>query len=288
MKNLLWVFALLGFTLLGDRLGGALLHRFVDHSQFRYSRLYNGSAGADVVFMGNSRGLSFYQPYVRELTGQNSFNFSYNALPMDLSYTLFQDYLQRNSSPRKLIIEVSMCNKRNKELIVGFGCYAPYSPGLAQLISSYDPKMGAAGEVTSLVRYNNEVFQRALYYLKKPDENWLLNRTISPTMLNALAARPPYELNAEPEMLKNLVKTTNLAQAKGIAVHLVVNPYLPGFAAKLGHLSSWKAQITAATGLPITDYSSAVQGNEFFSDYQHLNVKGSYQLISLLKKDAIL
>jgi hypothetical protein len=289
MKHALWIIALVGVTVLGDRLGGAVLRHVVDDSQFRYSRLYNGRAGADIVFMGNSRGLSFYEPHVRQLTGRTSFNLSYNAMPMDLGYTLFQDYLRRNPAPRNLIIEVSMCDRRNKALVVSFGCYAPYSPELASLIHAYDQKMGVAGEVINLVRYNSEVFQRALYYLKRSDENWLINRTISKNMINALTARKPYELKvASNEILQNLVKTVKLAQSKGIQVHLVVNPYLPGFAAKLGHLEAWKAQIATATGLPVTDYSNAVQGNELFADYQHLNVKGSYQLISLLKKDAIL
>ena len=289
MKHALWIFSLIGFTLFGDRLGGAILHQLVDNSQFRYSRLYHGTAGAQVVFMGNSRGLSFYEPHVRDITGMTSFNLSYNALPMDLGYTLFQDYLKRNPAPKHLIIEVSMCNKRNKELIVGFGCYAPYSPELTHLIHQYDPKMGVAGELSSLLRYNSEVFQRALYYLRRSDENWLINNTISPTMLAALASRKPYELKvASEDILQNLVKTIKLAQSKGVDVHLVVNPYLPGFAAKLSHLQDWKTQIEGATGLPVTDYSSAIEGNEFFTDYQHLNVKGSYQLISLLKKDVLL
>ncbi len=289
MKHVLWTLALIGFTILGDRLGGAVLHHFVDTSQFRYSRLYNGTAGAQVLFMGNSRGLSFYEPHVRKLTGRTSFNLSYNALPMDLGYTLFQDYLKRNPAPNDLIIEVSMCNKLNKELIMSFGCYAPYSPELAHLINVYDPKMGIAGELISLVRYNSEVFQRALYYLRKSDENWLINRTISPTMIDAMASRKPYGLSiASEDILQNLVKTIKLAHAKNIRVHLVVNPYLPAFAAKLDHLQPWKEQISTATGLPVIDYSNAVQGNEFFTDYQHLNVKGSYQYISLLKRDAIL
>ncbi|GAB3639949.1 hypothetical protein [Spirosoma arcticum] len=289
MKHALWIIALIGVTLLGDRLGGALLRHVVDDSQFRYSRLYNGRAGADIVFMGNSRGLSFYEPHVRQLTGRTSFNLSYNAMPMDLGYTLFQDYLRRNPAPSTLIIEVSMCNRLNKELVVSFGCYAPYSPELTRLINAYDRKMGVAGQVVNLVRYNSEVFQRALYHLKRSDENWIVNRTISKTMINTIGSVKPHNLKvASNDILQSLVKTVKLAQSKGIRVHLVVNPYQPDFVAKLAHLESWKAQISNATGLPITDYSNAVQGNEQFADYQHLNVKGSYQLISLLKKEAIL
>lgn len=288
MKHLLWLAALLLLTLLGDRLGGAALHQLVHHSQFRYSRLYNGTAGAEVVFIGNSRGLSFFQPHVLRLTGRRSFNLSYNALPSDLGFTLFQDYLARNPAPKRLILEVSMCTKRNPELIAGFGTYAPYSASLARLIAAYDPKLTRATAVSNLYRYNNEVFQRAIYYLRRPDDTWLLQKPISPTMLAALPARAPYPMYTEPAMLGYLVKTVALARSRGIDVRLVVNPYLPGFAAKLVHFAEFKAEISAATGLPVADYAHAVTGDTLFSDYQHLNVRGSYAYIGLLKRDAVL
>ncbi|GAB3021306.1 hypothetical protein [Spirosoma pulveris] len=289
MKHILWTISLIGITVFGDRLGGFLLDRFVNNSQFRYSRLYKGEAKAHILFLGNSRGLSFSDPYVRQITGRTSFNLSYNAMPMDLGYTLFEDYLERNPAPEKLIIEVSMCNKTNKELILGFGCYAPYSKDLTNLITTYDTKMGLAGEVINLVRYNGEVFQRTLYYLNRADEKWLVNRTISSNMIAALAAREPYRFTvASEKILQNLVKTVKLAQQKGIEVHLVLNPYLPAFAAKIEHLQAWKNIISTATGLPVADYSTAIQGNEFFTDYQHLNLNGSLHYIARLKKDAIL
>ncbi|SOD93126.1 hypothetical protein [Spirosoma fluviale] len=290
MKHVLWLIALVVFTLLGDRLGGSLLNRFVNKSHFRYSQLYKGEAKAQVAFLGNSRGLSFCEPYVHQITGRTSFNLSYNAMPMDLGYTLFRDYLERNPAPQKLIIEVSMCGLTNKELVLIFGCYAPFSRGLSDLITAHDAKIGIAGQVINLLRYNGEVFQRTLYYLNRADDNWLANRTISPGMLEGLALQQPYRFAfASEEILRNLVKTVKLAQQRGIDVKLVLNPYLPAFAAnKIKQVQPWKNAITAATGLPVADYSRAIQGNEFFTDYQHLNLNGSLKYISLLKKDAIL
>ena len=69
MKHLLWFSGFLTLLLAGDRLGGLLLQRQVDASLFRYSRLYRGEAGADLLFVGNSRGLTFYQPFIEEKTG---------------------------------------------------------------------------------------------------------------------------------------------------------------------------------------------------------------------------
>lgn len=290
MKHALWLITLVVFTLLGDRLGGSLLNHFVNTSQFRYSRLYKGEAKAQVAFLGNSRGLSFCEPYVHQITGRTSFNLSYNAMPMDLGYTLFRDYLERNPAPKKLVIEVSMCGLPNKELILIFGCYAPFSKSLSDLITAHDAKIGVAGELINLIRYNGEVFQRTLYYLNRSDDNWLANRTITPGMIEGLALQKPYRFAfASEDILGNLVKTVKLAQQKGIDVKLVLNPYLPAFAKnKIKQLQPWKDKITAATGLPVADYSSAIQGNEFFTDYQHLNLNGSLKYLSLLKKDAFL
>ena len=64
MKKPLWFIALFALVFAGDRLGGRLLQKQVDSSLFRYSRLYRGDAAADILLVGNSRGLTFYQPYI--------------------------------------------------------------------------------------------------------------------------------------------------------------------------------------------------------------------------------
>ncbi|MBK8194740.1 MAG: hypothetical protein IPK76_16540 [Lewinellaceae bacterium] len=101
MKHLLWFSGFLMLLLAGDRLGGVLLQRQADASLFRYSRLYRGEAGADLLFVGNSRGLTFYQPFIEEKTGLRTFNMSYNGLPADLARVLVQDYLDRYPAPKK-------------------------------------------------------------------------------------------------------------------------------------------------------------------------------------------
>ena len=66
MKNIIWIIATIALAFLGDRTAGWVLGKITTESNFRYSRLYGGEAECDVLLVGNSRGLIFYQPYVEE------------------------------------------------------------------------------------------------------------------------------------------------------------------------------------------------------------------------------
>ena len=85
MKHIYWILGLMALFFIGDRIGGYVLEQIVLKSKFRYSRLYKGQAKADILLVGNSRGLSFYQPYMEEMTGKSTFNVSYSAMPMTLA-----------------------------------------------------------------------------------------------------------------------------------------------------------------------------------------------------------
>ncbi|GAB4261011.1 MAG: hypothetical protein Kow0027_28520 [Saprospiraceae bacterium] len=288
-KKILWVFAFLVVTFTGDRIGGALLESIVSQSQFRFSRLYRGEAGCDLLFMGNSRGLIFYQPYIEEKTGLQTCNLSYNAMPMSLATVLLEDYLDNNKAPRKLILDISMLDTRMDEnLSTGFNCYTPYSPRLRNFLKARFPKAYYGGRVSHLYRYNNEVFQRALFYWKKSDKDWLLDRVITPTLQEKVKEEGPFLFTFTGEMLADLKAVVDTYQEKGVEVALVVNPYYPPFAKKIANLDELIAAIEKATGLTVHNYADSIAGTEGFGDYQHLNKTGSRQYLDLLIKDGIL
>ena len=141
MKHLVWYAAFLTLLFAGDRLAGWLLQRETMTSQFRYSRLYSGRAGADLLLVGNSRGLTFYEPYIEQSTGRSTCNISYNGLPMDVANALVQDYLERYPAPRTMLLDITMCDRANNELLAGFAAYAPFSARLSGLIRDSLPKM---------------------------------------------------------------------------------------------------------------------------------------------------
>ncbi len=283
MKHVYWFAAFFLLLFAGDRLGGRFLQRQVDRSQFRYSRLYGNRAASDILLVGNSRGLTFYQPYIEEKTGKTSFNGSYNGLPMDLANVLIQDYLDRYPPPRLLVLDITTCDRVNDELLTGFLAYSERSPRLNALIRAKQPKTWWAGRVSALFRFNNEIFQRALYYRSRSDADWLLDRIIAPA-LAATAHENAYDLEPQEYLIQQLAEAVRAAQAKGVTVRLVIGPYFPGFQVK--NLDGLKSAVERATGLSVYDYRAALPDPALFGDFMHANKKGAIQYIDLLLRDS--
>lgn len=288
MKQLLWLGGFLVLVVVGDRLGGHLLAGLTQRSEFRYSRLYTGRAAADVMVLGNSRGLAFYQPHIEEMTGLKVINLSYNGLPVDLAAALVRDYYDHYPAPGKIIIDVSLCDRFDPQLVMNFSPYLPYSTRIDSLIRQADPQIRGGLHLSHLFRYNSEVFQRALYYQDRTDQHWVVERQLSNTEANSI--RDDYEFiiyypEEAPDILGELVR---FCQAKGSEVQLVLGPYFPAFAAKMTNLRSFIQDIETASGLPVNDFSTALRDISLFADFQHLNKAGSVIFVdSLLQRKIV-
>jgi hypothetical protein len=269
----------------GDRLGGYVLEREVMASQFRFSRLYDGRAAADVLLLGNSRGLTFYQPHIESITGKTTCNLSYNGLPMDVAEALVLDYLDRYPAPQKLLIDITLCDRENDALLTGFLCYGGLSQRLHQLVRQKSPEAWWGAQVSHLYRYNHELFQRALFYRNRSDADWLLDRAIAPEQA-AQASQHSYDLQVQDNLIQSLVATVAAARAKGVAIALVIGPYCPGF--QVPQLDALKQVVMQRTGLPVHDYRAALPDASDFGDYMHPNKKGSVVYLDLLRRDGIL
>ena len=286
-KHFLWCAAFAAILVAGDRLGGAFLRHINDNSQFRYAKMYNGTAQADLLFMGNSRGLVFYQPYIETLTGKTTANLSYNGMPAPLAKVLLTDYLSRYTNHPNVVLDISFCDRPNKELTAGFTCYTPYSVHLDTLLRAQSPDIWWGAQVSTLFRYNNEVFQRALFYRNQNDKDWLIDRQIAP----ALAATVPldtFPISVQPLLIQHLADAVQIVQASGSTITLVIGPYYPGMVRDWGNLQAVRRAVETATGLPVRDYSQALSDPTEFGDLMHPNKKGAVHFMDLLKADGVL
>lgn len=284
-RKLLWFAAFFAILFAGDRLAGHFLQNQVDKAQFRYSRMFRGEAKADILLVGNSRGLTFYQPYIEEITGLKTFNLSYNGLPMDVAKALVQDYLERYPAPKCMVIDITACDRVNDELLTGFLSYSVHSQRLDTLIRAKQPKMWYGSKVSWLTKFNNEIFQRALAHRNKTDEDWMLDRVIS----NKLAAdvrQNKYPLDVHDYLIKQLTEMVAAAREKGVPVKLVISPYFPDFV--VTNLDVLKTRVETATGLTVGDYRGALSDPTLFGDFMHPNRRGSMQYLDLLKRDSVL
>ncbi len=282
----------MALTFLGDRAVGYVLQRQAADSQFRYARLYDDRAAADILLVGNSRGLIFYQPYIEEKTQEKTFNISYNGMPIDLGNALVQDYFDRYPAPQKMVVDITMCDRLNDQLVGGFKMYAPYSERLSALLKEKSATTYHGAQFSHLFRYNSEIFQRNLFYQNKTDEDWLLDRIISDNMVLGTEKLEPYYINYSPDsteyVLNQLVEMVKYAQSKGTEVELVINPYFPDFAKTIVNKQKFIQAVEMKTGLTVNDYSLAVQKKEGFGDYQHLNKAGAREFIDKMLADKIL
>lgn len=288
MKKVVWVFVLIILVFLGDRVWGWVCEKLTENSQFRYSRIYNGDLDAELLFVGNSRGLMFYQPHVEETAGLSTLNISYNGMPIDLANVIIQDHFEQNVLPKTMIIDVTMCDRQNQSLISGFSPYRAYSERLGQLIKQNAPKSYYGGGLSHLFLYNNEIFQRALYYLNKSDEDWLIDREMNQNLVDLIKAEKEYTITTNDYLLNSLTELVQTAKNHEIDVKLVVNPYYPPFAAKITNLEDFINQVEDRTSLKVYDYSMAYNNIKGFGDYQHLNKFGSIEYLNILIEDGIL
>lgn len=288
MRKFSWIIAFVILTFIGDRVGGFVLKKITEHSEFRYSRIYNGTAESDILLVGNSRGLMFYQPYIEEITGKSTLNISYNGMPMNLARVFIEDFYEQYDAPKLMVLDITMCDRSNPQLISGFNTYTPFSENLQNLIHEVEPKSAIAGQVSHLYRYNGEVFQRAMYYLGRSDEDWLLDRVITDDLIADIKDREPYTIEIKETIIEDLKSVVDLAQSKGTEVKLVINPYYPPFVDKITNLSVLKNKVEQATGLPVYNYAKSVADVRGFGDYQHLNKNGSRAYLDQLVADKLL
>jgi hypothetical protein len=302
-KHIIWILAFLLLAFVGDRLIGHFLKNITESSQFRYSRLYFSTEDADILFVGNSRGLTFYQPEVELLTGKKTMNLSYNGMPADLAKCLVMDYLDHHTPPKTMIVDITLCDRENEVLKSGMNSYVPYSQRLTDLIKNTvstkvitaDPlvidtldilagkKVFYGGQFSQLYRYNSEIFQRVLFHKNKTDKDQLIDRTIGESASTDTSIKS-YKVRMFPNMVKELKEMVDYAKAKGVDVKLVINPYFPAFAETIrdSFLTPLKTHVEAQTNMHVSDYSTILTAREEIGDYQHANKKGSIRFMQIL------
>jgi len=237
----------------------------------------------------------FYQPEVERLTNKKSFNFSYNGMPIQMGVALVKDFIDKYNKPELLLVDITCADRNNAALIAGMSAYAPESNRLQELLYEVNPKAAGAAKLTHLFRYNSEIWQRAMRYLKGTDVTWLNDREINQFMIDQATIEKPLdftfasEKDLDPEDLMNEIKNlVDFAETKNIKVRLLVNPYFPPFFNRSIGFDKWKNQVSTITGKKVYDYSTALNDSKFFTDYQHCNKIGSIEYLKLLKRDGLL
>src|SRR5215831_2736448 len=284
MKKARWIIFFIVVLFGGDRLIGWYFQHEVDKSMFRYSRMYRGEGQADIVIVGNSRGLNLYEPYIEQQTGRKAFSLCYNSMPCEIATVITEDYLDRYKV-QTVLCEISIVEMSDDRLLPGFTTYLPDSKRIDSVLKNKVKDSWITSKVSHIYKYNNEVFQRALAYRNRVDDDYFFDRTISER-----AAKEADGLSVEWKVPENHVKDikqlADYCKARNINLKFIIGPFFPKYQVK--NLDKLKAAVEAATGIPVRDYSYAIQDVTAFSDYNHANIKGGKVVVDMMIKDGVL
>jgi len=251
-------------------------------SQMRFSRMYAGDAEADVVIIGNSRGVNgFYAPGIEKKLGAKAFNLSYNGMSMVIAKDILLDYLDRHDPPKLVVAEVSNVNVKN-DLYKNLKLYVGESDRLQTALKEEQTEIYYAQSLCHLYRFNSEYFLRVLYHMNKSDQAWINRYKVKDSFLKSYKADKAkiYE-NKHEAGLKALQEIMTVCKEKNIQLKLVLAPYLPAYMTDENRaiFSGFLQGITQETGMGVYDFSSALQDPKYFADPVHSNVEGAEQLL---------
>jgi len=276
-----------GFFVL-DRSLALGLQALLKQSEFRFSRLYRGGIEADILVLGNSRAVNaFYAPEIEKVLDKEVFQLSYNGMSMELASLLLMDYLDRNETPDRLLLEITNLHVPN-ELLKDLKLYSGMSQRLWHLMAEESPTLKAACDFTHLYRFNGELFLRAMFYMNKTDQSWINSGQIDPEFAdNYEIPSSDSEVNLFPvngSNWRSLLNIVEKCKEEDISITLVVSPYLP--AHRLGikdyHSNIESMRAALPDGITLIDGSLTLQDHQDFADAIHINKNGGKNFLKFL------
>ncbi len=285
-RYLNWL-AVLALVLAGDRVLGAGVHGVVLKSQLRFSRLYSGKVHPEVLVVGNSRAVnSLYVPTLESNLGVAVDSLAYNGVTAEVARALALDALDHGAKPKWTIVEVTTV-MGEADILKELRLYRRESPRLATLLATNYPDISTASQVSWLFSENTELLMRAGYYARRSDRSWINNYVISDELIEATRRMPPIEFPISPRNNAALRRLADEMEARGIAVCLVLGPYLGVYRSRVSNFDAWATQLRQALGPhSILDLSAAISDRHQFADRIHSNRAGA-EAISADVADAI-
>lgn len=294
MRHSRYILGLILFTALyfvADRVSSLLLEDLTLRSGIRFSRLYSGKFNAEILVLGDSRGVNcIYAPLAERMTGRSCANISYNGMGVAVAEILFRDYLAHNAPPKLLVLEVTNITA-GKAVIYNLKLYVSVSPGLSSLLRAENPSSYYACQLTHLYRYNSELFLRTLYYLGRDDQNWINHYVIQPEFAKSYQPAPAVARGLQetipPDCVQAFRKILEQAGESGTTVRLLVSPFLPAHIGGLHNLyNKRKTEIeNLAGGLHVWDYADAIDDIRCFADPLHMNLDGARLVLHQMVAD---
>ena len=185
------------------------------------------------------------------------------------------------------MVEISVVEMSDSTLLPGFSTYLPYSKRIDSILKNTTATKDAwtYSQVSHIFRFNNEVFQRAMFYRNKLDDDWYYDHTITERLIREVK-NYPVTFKVPEKHVQDIKQLADYCRAHNINLKLVIGPFFPKYV--VNRLDVLKKRVEEATGYPVHDYSYALQSYDSFTDYLHANLKGGRQIVDMMIKDSVL
>lgn len=284
MKKIIWVIALglLG-AFAGDRSLGFICRRVVLASGFRLAEIYSDRVSPHVLVAGNSRAMQAVDGGIAsDLSGAPIYNIGYNGLAPEVVCILIKDAIEKHPSVRQVLVEASCFWPINAG-----GDFKPlvaFSPRLFGYVCDDDPVLRTSMRVSHLYRFNSELFERSLYYLRKSDQ-----ASVSPLIINAaiIAAPSPeqyFPAAIAQRSVKELGDLKRFLDEKKVGLVLFVAPYHASARERFADYDGLLRSAKAVAGAELLDFAWVFNEDRFFADRLHLNRVGAAEFTKILVK----
>ena len=282
-RTLTQVLIFLAIVFVGDRIGGEVLERIFLRTGYRYAQLYEGKLPAEIVVLGNSRGLHmFHPPAIEEVTGSKVTNLAFNALPPVTMPIIWEDYLKHHPAPKLLVLEVSCISiEDEKGSLERMSILMDKNPKYGKRIKDRNATFYWGTQISRLFRYNSSLMWRSLL-VGESDQSWIMDSKLNEEMLNAMVEDSDSSLDKVIENLDAIKEVLRLAKEHGIEVKVLIAPYFPRYRDRLTEAEEWIGWVRKELNVEAEDYSRLLSEPSDFADHLHLNEQGARNLAEKL------
>jgi len=242
-------------------------------SQFRLTRYFRSPEHKFFV-VGNSRAVnSVNEKYARQQLRMDLINLSFNGEPYKNVLNMVDDINSKNKNST-IFFEISCLSNTNFD--DEYAYYIPNSPIIGKEFS------GTPYDWLPMLRLNNELFLRNIYYLNKSDNDWVNRNTISINIINHIKADSLYTIFPDKKVLADrLAEVQKRCDENGIRLIFFLAPYYPAYRYKIADYDSTIAYMgSMANKYRFIDLNKIKLSNEMYADRVHTNYKGS-ELLTL-------
>jgi hypothetical protein len=244
-------------------------------SNFRITRYFKNKKH-NYFILGNSRGVnSVNESYAKKSLNIDLINLSFNGMPFKNIYSLYQD-INSNNYNSTIFIEASSLS--NNDIDNSYVYYSSQSPFISKLYP--DLKY----YILPLLKFNNELFLRNIYYLFKNDDDWVNRNTINKSLINSISISEQNKIvNNYKILTENIKKINIIANKNNNKIIFFLAPYYPKYLSTLTDYNKLCNYFNEYNNNYLfIDLNKVKLSDEQFADRIHTNYNGSYILTKTL------